>query len=132
MENKNFMVVNSGLLELTRKELAKSCREGSTFNLLRDMMVANDNNRIELESYKNDFEKLVERDDKNLIVSRKSSEIAKKLPNYDNFSADGVSQKELENIIKILSSLAYVSMDWGDYMGTDKTDKLEELAKKLK
>ena len=125
----NFMILNTSLLEMLREESRKSVRYGSNTDRINDMLLANDDLRIEMQALKGNYESCMSEiehsnDIKNAVLPYVHN--MKQESEYDN-----MPKEELLRQVKALHSIAYVAIDWGDYMKEEKSKRLIELFKEI-
>lgn len=129
---KNFTKVNDFIMEATKRELSKTCREGRFLDHSLAALVAKYDVEHDVEKLIKAFE-LNDEERKKMVKHdwmMQDFRDAGKASGYDLKDFKKLSKDKLARIAQLQSSMIYVMADWGWY-NEDKEGKLTEIKKEL-
>lgn len=130
--SKNFTKVNDFIMEATKRELSKTCKEGRFLDHSLDALVAKYDVEQEVEKLIKAFE-LIDEEHKKMVKHEwmmQDFRDAGKASGYALKDFKKLSKDKLARIAELQSSMIYVMADWG-YYNSDKESKLTEIKKAL-
>ncbi|WAX12617.1 hypothetical protein EC99P1_00025 [Enterococcus phage EC99P1] len=129
---KNFTKVNDFIMEATKRELSKTCKEGRFLDHSLDALVAKHDVEQEVEKIIKAFE-LIDEERKEMVKHgwmMQDFRDAGKASGHALKDFKKLSKDKLARIAELQSSMIYVMADWG-YYNSDKESKLTEIKKAL-
>lgn len=129
---KNFTKVNDFIMEATKRELSKTCKDGGFLDHSLDALVAKHDVEQEVEKLIKAFE-LIDEERKKMVKHdwmMQDFRDAGKASGYALKDFKKLSKDKLARIAELQSSMIYVMADWG-YYNSDKESKLTDIKKAL-
>lgn len=129
---KNFTKVNDFIMEATKRELSKTCKDGRFLDHSLDALVAKHDVEQEFEKLIKTFE-LIDKERK--LMGKHDSMMrdfrdAGKASGYALKDFKKLSKGKLARIAELQSSMIYVMADWG-YYNSEKEARLQSISEEL-
>lgn len=129
---KNFTKVNEFIMEATKRELAKTCKDGGFLDRSLDALVAKHDVEQDVEKLIKAFE-VIDEERKRMVKHdwmMQDFRDAGKASGYALKDFKKLSKDKLARIAELQSSMIYVMADWS-YFNSGKEGKLTEIKKAL-